>query len=244
MRQRPLTVPETAEQLGVTPERVRALITSGALEAERAHGVWLVDADAVARREVLNRLGVSAASVRPWSPLVAWAAMRWLDGDTALLDDLDRKSRHRLRARLDVAGPARLLSVVRNRAASVRVSVHPSRVDRLRAVVVPSGSTGAGRHGHGLSGDTAVDGYLTTEALVRARAELGVRAAPTGTHLLRVVTDARHLAGLDVAPRLAVAADLVDHVVQDATIDGRVLAVIRALLDDRPRTQHRQRRAA
>jgi len=232
MRPRPLTVPEAAERLDVAPERVRALIHAGALPAERARGVWLVDADAVARRELLQQLGVSAASVRPWSAALAWAAMRALDGDTAALDALDRKARHRLHARLDTASPARLLSAVRNRATLLRVSVHHSRVDRLRALVVPSGMTGAGLHGRGLSGDTSVDGYLTAETLAHARDSLEVRESPTGAHLLRVVAAHGHLDDPRAAPRLAVAADLVDHAVQDGAVDGRVTAVIRGLLAD------------
>lgn len=237
MRQdRPLTVPEAAELLGVLPERVRVLIRRGQLPAERAHGVWLVDSEAVARRGLTVELGITGASVRPWSPMVAWAAMRSLDGDDALLDALDRKTRHRLRSRLAVASPARSLSAVRDRAALVRVSVHASRVEGLRALVVPSGIAGAGLHGHGLSGDTRVDGYLTSDTLEQARTRLGVRDTPSGAHLLRVVTDGRLIDGLTVAPRLAVATDLVDHAAHDGSIDSRVVDTIRNLLDGIART--------
>lgn len=232
MSERPLTVPEAAEELGVAPERVGALIRAGELAAERARGVWLVDRDAVARRGLLTELGVTAASVRPWTPRIAWAALRSIDGDDTLLGDLGRREGVRLQARIEGASAGRLLSAVRNRATTVRVSIHPSRVDRLRALTVPSGLAGAGRHGHGLSGDAHLDGYLTATALDRARDDLGVRITPTGSHLLRVVADVDSIQGLEVAPRLAVAADLVDHAVEDGRTEVRIVEVIRRLLSD------------
>lgn len=230
MPARPATIPEAAERLGVTPQRVRALAQAGKLEAIRAEGVWLIGADSLAQRALLAELGVAASSVRPWSQPVVWAAMRALDGDEALLSDLDRKARYRLRRRLLDPDPARLLSAVRNRARVVRASVHPSRAPRLRDLVVPSGITGAGIHGFGLTGDDAVDGYLSADALTDARRALRVRDSDTGAHLLRVVDDEGFLQGLQVAPRLAVAADLLDHAVEDGVVEGRVVSTVRGLL--------------
>jgi hypothetical protein len=45
-----------------------------------------------------------------------------------------------------------------------------------------------------------------------------------------VVDDARLLGGLEVAPRLAVAADLLDHAVEDGVVEGRVVSTVEALL--------------
>jgi hypothetical protein len=230
MAARYVTATEAADRLGVLPQRVRALVQTGELTAVRAEGIWLVDADSLARRVLLGQLGVTGASARPWSQHVAWTAMRALDGDDGLLRGLDRKVRYRLRLRLENAGPAELLAAVRNRAKVVRVSVHPSRVTPLRDLMVPTGITGAGIHGLGLSGDDAADGYLSADGLVDARVRLRARDSATGSHLLRVVDDHSLLEGLQVAPRLAVAADLVDHAVQDGVVDGRVTSTIEALL--------------
>ncbi len=158
--------------------------------------------------------------------------MRVLDDDDALLSHMDRKARYRLRRRLGDPDPARLLSAVRNRARVVRVSVHPSRAARLRDLVVPSGIIGAGIHGFGLTGDDAVDGYVFADALADARDVLRIRDSDAGAHLLRVVDEERLLEGLEVAPRLAVAADLLDHAVEDGAIDGRVASTVRALLGE------------
>jgi hypothetical protein len=230
MAVRVLTIPEAAERLGVVPQRVRALVRAGELDAIRAEGVWLIDADSLAKRVLLAELGVAAASARPWSPPTAWAVMRALDGDEVLLSVLDRKSRYRLRRRLLAPDAAQLLSAVRNRARMVHASVHPSRAARLRHLVVPSGTQGAGTHGFGLTGDDAVDGYLSADALVDARGTLRVRDSDTGAHLLRVVDDERLLEGLEVAPRLAVAADLLDHAVEGGAVDVRVVSTVKALL--------------
>ncbi len=43
MMTRPLTVQETAERLHVSPRRVRALIASGRLRAEKAGWSWMID---------------------------------------------------------------------------------------------------------------------------------------------------------------------------------------------------------
>lgn len=97
---------------------------------------------------------------------------------------------------------------------------------------MPSGITGAGIHGFGLTGDDAVDGYLPADGLADAHDVLRVRDSDTGAHLLRVVDEERLLEGLEVAPRLAVAADLLDHAVEDGAIDGRVASTVRALLGE------------
>jgi hypothetical protein len=232
MAARLVTTSEAADRLGVLPQRVRALAQAGEIAAVRAEGVWLIDADSLARRVLLTDLGVTASSSRPWSQYMAWAAMRALDDDDVLLSRMDRKARYRLRRRLGVPDAAQLLSAVRSRARVVRVSVHPSRASQLRDLVVPSGIAGAGMHGFGLTGDDAADGYLIADALVDARDALRARDSDTGAHLLRVVDDERLLEGLEVAPRLAVAADLLDHAVGDGAIDGRVASTVRALLEE------------
>jgi excisionase family DNA binding protein len=230
MSPRVATVSEAAERLGVLPQRIRALAQAGELGAVRAGGIWLIDADSLAKRELLAELGVTAASARPWSQFMAWAAMRALDDDEALLSHLERKDRYRLRQRLRQPDPARLLSAVRNRARVIRVSVHPSRAARLRRLVAPSGVTGAGMHGLGLTGDDTVDGYLSADALAVASDALRVRDSASGTHLLRLVDDRLLLEDLQGAPRLAVAADLLDHAVKDGAVDGRVVAALKTLL--------------
>lgn len=226
-----VTVVEAAQRLGVSPQRVRALVQRGDLDAARTSGGWLIDAGAVSRRLLSVKLGLADSAARPWSAANAWAVMRSLDGDESLLPALSTWDRSRVRQRLIQPDPAQLLAAIRNRATTVRVSVHPTRREPLRAMVVASGIAGAGAHGFGLTGDSGIDGYLSAGALDEARSSLGVRDSETGAHLLRVVEDAQLILGLAVAPRLAVAADLLDHAVEDGgAVDGRVTSVVRAML--------------
>lgn len=225
-----MTVSAAAERLGLSQQRVRALAQRGELEGIRTSGGWLIDVDAVSRRLLLVQLGLADLSARPWSEGNAWAVMRALDGDESLLPVLSTWDRSRVRQRLIEPDPAGLLAAVRNRARTLRVSVHPTRVGRLRELVVPSGIAAAGTHGFGLTGDSDIDGYLSADALADARRTARVRDSATGAHLLRVVEDGRLIHGLSVAPRLAVAADLLDHAIDDSTVDGRVTATVRALL--------------
>jgi hypothetical protein len=57
-----LTVPEAADELGVAPARVRALLSSGALQPAPGHASSVVAADVeqLARRGVLRSLDVAA----------------------------------------------------------------------------------------------------------------------------------------------------------------------------------------
>lgn len=49
-------------------------------------------------------------------------------------------------------------------------------------------------------------------------------------NLLRVVEDARLIHGLAVAQRLVVAADLLDHAIEDGAVDGHVTYAVREML--------------
>lgn len=192
----------------------------------------------VPRSEALRfevRAGLSpGARGRPWSQQRAWAVMRLLDGDDRVVSLLSASVRSRMRGSVRSADPQRLLSAVRNRAEVKRVVVHRSAVEDLRDRLVPSGIEAAGVHGHGLTGVSPVDGYIDAGGFELLRRDLGVIADPSGDHILRVVNDAVVLDGLSVAPRLAVAADLLDHVIDDAAggVDGRVVAAAKALLSE------------
>ena len=93
-----LPVSAAADELSVHPSRVRALIASGALAAEKVGGVWLVDRASVAGR---NRAHASAG--RPLSPRNAWALLLAASGE-ALPSGLEPSVRWRLRRALEIYG--------------------------------------------------------------------------------------------------------------------------------------------
>src|SRR6202011_4256903 len=97
-----LPVSAAAHELGLHPSRIRALIVSGALAAEKVGGIWLVDRAAVAAR---NRQPVSAG--RPLVPRNAWALLLAASGE-GLPQGLQPAARWRIRHALGVYGLAAL----------------------------------------------------------------------------------------------------------------------------------------
>lgn len=158
--------------------------------------------------------------------------MRLLDGDDRAALLLSASVRSRMRGDVQSSNPQRLLAAVRDRAEPVRVAVHRSAVEELRGRIVPSGIHAAAIHGHGLTGAASVDGYVDAAGLQRLRRDLGVLPDVAGGHIIRIVDDGVVLEGLSVAPRLAVVADLLDHVIDHSSggVDGRVVGAAKALL--------------
>lgn len=227
-----LSAADAADYLRLSPRRVREMCAAGDLAAYRVGGVWVVPRSEVWRERVRAEFSPHSRG-RPWSQARAWAVMRLLDGDDRAVSLLSAPVRSRMRGSPQSSGPKRLLAAVRDRAEPVPVAVHRSAVEELRGRVVTSGIQAAGIHGHGLTGAAAIDGYIDAAGFERLH-ELGVRPDDAGGHIFRVVDDGAVLEGLSVAPRLAVAADLLDHVIDPATgaPDGRVVGVAKALLEE------------
>src|SRR5258708_6769801 len=92
-----LTVAEAAERLGISPGRVRKLISSGALEAEQVGPVWLVSAESVDHRR-----SDPVPRGQPLSASNAWGLL--LSADGRPVPWLDPHSRHRVRRYLTENG--------------------------------------------------------------------------------------------------------------------------------------------
>lgn len=96
-------VREAATWLAVSPQRVRAMIASGALPARQVSGVWLIDASAPWRVAGLSR---------PLTPRMAQALILRLSGEEAVGIPANQRSRLRAYARRlsEHAQPAQLLA--------------------------------------------------------------------------------------------------------------------------------------
>lgn len=119
-------VPAAAAELGVSQERVRALIHDGQMEAQRIGGRWLVDAGEIARHAARQR-----RAGRPFGAERAWGLL-------ALASDrepfwLSERDRRRLAEVLRTRGLDRLLGQLRRRARVERWYVHPAFVDDVLA---------------------------------------------------------------------------------------------------------------
>jgi excisionase family DNA binding protein len=202
-----LPVAAAADQLGVNPSRVRALIASGVLPAEKVGGVWLVDRSGVAGR---NRQQVSAG--RPLSPSNAWALLLAASGED-LPPVLEASERWRIRQALKNYGLEAVRPRLARRAEPASYWALPGELRALRdrADLVLSGPSAAAEYGLGLVGSDALDAYLPAGLLASLQREHALEgtSGPEANVVLRAVPgDAWLLAGRRFAPRAAVAIDL------------------------------------
>jgi excisionase family DNA binding protein len=202
-----LSVSAAADELSVHPSRVRALIASGALAAEKVGGVWLVDRASIAGR---NRQQISAG--RPLSPINAWALLL-AASDEELPSGMGASARWRIRRALDIYGVDALRSRLARRAESSSYWALGGelRALRARADLVLSGPSAAAEYDLGLVGSDAVDAYVPTSLITLLRREHAMEqmSGPESNVFLRgVPDDAWVLDGRRFAPVAAVAVDL------------------------------------
>ena len=202
-----LPVLDAASELGVHPSRVRALIASGALAAEKVGGVWLVD-----RASVAGRRHENPSAGRPLAPRNAWGLLLAASGEKVPAD-VGPSVRWRIRQALEVYGLSGLRSRLVRRA---QPSLHWALPGELRALrkrgdVVLAGASAAASYDLGIVGGDAVDAYVRDSLADRLRREHALQPVPGAESnvVLRLVPDAAWLLdGRRVAPLAAVALDL------------------------------------
>jgi excisionase family DNA binding protein len=199
-----LSVVDAAGELGVSAERIRALIHAGELPATKIAGRWVVDSGDVEGRRREPRHGG-----RPLSPRNAWAIFAL--GDGVRVPWVSRSEIDRLRARLrSQPDLADLAALTRRRGEAHRYRAVPAVIDRLVATagVQP---TGISAEGHNLVGAPQADLYLPADLVdeVVRRYALDDAAREDANVVLRVPSTDRWPV-TSVTPRLAVAVDLYD----------------------------------
>jgi hypothetical protein len=205
-----LPVSAAADELSVHPSRVRALIASGALAAEKVGGVWLVDRASVAGR---NRQQTSAG--RPLSPVNAWALLLAASGEE-LPSELEPSARWRIRRALEVYGLGALRARLARRAEPSSYWGMASELRALRdhADLVLSGPSAAGAYDLGLVGPDSIDAYVSVSLIASLEREhaLEPMSGPESNVILRAVPDGAWI--LDdrrFVPLAAVAVDLCSY---------------------------------
>lgn len=205
-----LSVSAAAGELNLNPARVRALIASGALSAEKIGGVWLVD-----RASVAGRKRRQTSPGRPLAPANAWALLLLASG-SELPSQLAAPARWRVRQALRVYGLEALIPRLERRAEPIAYWALPGEMRALheRGEIVLSGASAAAAYEIGLVGSDAVDAYAPAGFIASLERAHGLQRVPgpESNVVLRAVPDeAWVLDGLRFAPAAAVALDLCSY---------------------------------
>jgi excisionase family DNA binding protein len=202
-----ISTADAAAVLGLTADRVRQLVASGALDARRVGGRYLVRRDGVEARAADG-----APAGRPFTPRRAWALVLLAGGTVP--SELDPVTRSKLRAVLRDRDLWSLRSRLRDRAERRDLRAHSSDLARIEAEqgVVLTGARHARDAGLDLvAPDAPVEAYVDAATADRLAARYALRPSGRPNVRLRVLPPGVEgwLKG-PVAPRLAVALDLAD----------------------------------
>jgi excisionase family DNA binding protein len=205
----PISVPEAARVLKLSPARVRAMASQGQLPAVKIGDRWLVERSAVEQRRRKKAL-----RGRRFTPRNAWALLLLASGEDA--PKLDPSVRSRLRRALALEGLAALAPRLQDRSRVSIYRAHPGEVPYVLEdkALVPSGISAAGSMGIGLLAGREADGYIAQSQLQRFVDEHALSPGGVdGNVRLRVVPGDvwRDLGSRSIAPPAAVALDLADE---------------------------------
>lgn len=206
----PISVPQAAQILELSSDRVRAMAVHGQLGALKIGDRWLVERSAVdARRRKGGHSG------RPFEAHNAWALLLLASGQT--VEGIDPSVRSRLRRALRVDGLEKLTPRLVRRAESQRFHIHPGELRCLLEdpAFLRTGISAAGEYGLDLLSGQEADGYVAESSLKRLTTDHALSAAggsTPGNVRVRLVPDRawHHLSGAEIAPRAAVALDLAE----------------------------------
>jgi hypothetical protein len=233
-----LAVANVAQQLDISPARVRELVHGGQLSAQRVGRELLVDADSVHRRAHIVR----PAAGRPLSPRMAWGLLWRLSGVRApWLVPAEHSRLRKYAVRLALEDWPRMLA---NRADVHRARMLPGPLKRLRKDprAAVGGVVAAMHYGLDLLGaNDDVELYVEPELFRELVDEKRINLAPEVPNvLIRVPRLSPALAFDDkhagFAPPAAVAADLADAGDERSVRAARQLL---AELEGRPRITFR-----
>lgn len=205
-----LSVAAAADELRVNRARIRALIASGSLVAEKVGGVWLVDRASVASRKRRN-----TAAGRPLAATNAWTLLLLASGES-LPSQIDPAARWRARKALELYGLRTLSIRLERRAEPLSYWALSGELRALHArdEIALSGASSASAFELGIVGSDAVDAYAPADLVGSLEREHGLQrvSGPEANVILRAVpSDAWLLAGRRLAPAAAAAIDLCSY---------------------------------
>jgi len=207
-----ISVAEAAAILGISPQRVRALIQDQQLEASKVGHVWLISPESSE-----HQLRPRPRSGRPFDQKNAWALL--------LMESDDPVLQQRVAAwvspwmRWYLANQAKredwlsLSPRLRRRATLQRLRSHPSDLARLAAEpdVVRTGVSAATDHHLDISASGILEAYVPAKRLPKLAKQYLLAPSDSPNVLLRVVNDPWPFPDeWHAAPPLVAALDLLD----------------------------------
>jgi excisionase family DNA binding protein len=215
----PISIPEAADVLQVSPSRVHALVAHGQVPAVKVGGRWLLE-----RREVERRRRRGALTGRPFAPHNAWALLRLASGER--LEGIDPSVRSRMRKALANEGLEQLAPRLVRRGELRHFDAHPGEVPYIvrDPRFVASGASAAATHGLDVLPGNEADGYIRAGAVRKFVADHALQPGAPGANLcLRLVRDEAWAFPADtrVAPLAAVALDLAEEADPRSAAAGR-----------------------
>jgi excisionase family DNA binding protein len=202
-----LPAAEAARLLGLSLQRVRALVAEGELPGQKVAGRWFIDQSAVERRQRDPKL-----SGRPYSPAHAWGLIALADGEQAKW--LDSSNRSRLRRLLREHDLQDILPSLARRGRRLELRAHVSDLPRIEAEadVVRSGVSAASEHSLEIVAPGVLEAYVPARRLSQLERRYRLKPSADANVILHVVDGPWPFASdRRVAPRLAAVLDLLDH---------------------------------
>jgi excisionase family DNA binding protein len=202
---RALSVSDAARLLGVSEQRVRAMLAEEVLGGAKVGRQWLLDRDEVERLAHQGR-----ASGRPFARRTAWALLLALQGRRPKWVEPWVWSRVR---RTEPRRVRELLPRLRRRAEIRKYRAHPGVIEALSQSprIVVSGARAAGKHGLDLASPEEFEGYVREKDLAAVVRRWRLKPDERANVVLRIVGEPWPFEpGERIAPQAVVAVDLLE----------------------------------
>lgn len=186
-----IPVAEAAERLRVNSSRLRAMIRSGILDAQKLGDRWVVDPASLDRREAAR-----PARGRPYSARNAWALLLMGSGKSSagqgkLVKQLSPWALSRVRSRLKTLDLASVASRFRSRAKVVRLRAHRSDLERIESepYVVRAGVSAARGYGIDIVAPGEIEIYTPVTKLAALKRKYSLLPDSKPNVILHVVDE-------------------------------------------------------